>query len=327
MTRRIRYPAGFFMARINMPLEFINFEFKELAEEVKYRKKKKLGSYPYLSVLVSISLALFVIGLFGILIFQANRLISMVRENIEVQVFLNKNISENDIIRVRNVLSNAAYIARTDNKPGIKFISRKQAAEIFVRETGEDFREFLDDNPLRDAYIIHLTTGYQHTDSLAMIKKQLEAVPGISDVQYIESLIDSINENVTKISFILLGISVVLLFIVAVLINNTIKLAMFSQRFLIRSMQLVGANPSFIVWPFLKRSILHGITSGVVASVGLFLLLTYAGNRIQGLSRLNDVNELLYIFSGITILGIVIAFFSTLRAINKYLKMSLDELY
>ena len=160
-----------------------------------------------------------------------------------------------------------------------------------------------------------------------MIKKQLEAVSGISEVQYIESLVDSINDNITKISAILLGITVVLLLIVGILINNTIKLAMFSQRFLIRSMQLVGANPSFIIWPFLKRSILHGIISGLVASAALLVLLRYAGNRIQGLSQLNDVNELLYIFSGITILGIIIAFFSTLRAINKYLKMSLDELY
>ena len=310
-----------------MPGEMIIFGIKNLAEEIKYRKKKKLGSYPYLSVLLSISLALFVIGLFGILIFQAHRLINIVRENIEVQVFLDKNISENDIIRVRNVLSNATYVAKKDNKPAIKFISKKEAAQIFIRETGEDFKEFLDDNPLRDAYVIHLDPGYQQSDSLLMIKKQLESVAGISDVQYIESLIDSINENITKISAILLGITVVLLFIVAVLINNTIKLAMFSQRFLIRSMQLVGANPSFIIWPFLKRSILHGMISGLIASAALMILLRYAGSRIQGLSQLNDVNELLYIFCGITILGIIIAFFSTLRAINKYLKMSLDELY
>ena len=310
-----------------MPDELIIFEIKNLAEEVKYRKKKKLGSYPYLSVLLSISLALFVIGLFGILIFQAHRLISLVRENIEVQVFLDKNISENDIIRVRNVLSNATYIAKKDNKPGINFISRKEAAEIFIKETGEDFKEFLDDNPLRDAYVIHLIPGYQQADSLTMIKKQLEAVPGISEVQYIESLIDSINDNITKISAFLLGITIVLLFIVAILINNTIKLAMFSQRFLIRSMQLVGAKPSFIIWPFLKRSILHGVISGLVASASLMILLHYAASRIQGISRLNDVNELIFIFSAITILGIVIAFFSTLRAINKYLKMSLDELY
>ncbi len=298
-----------------------------MAEEIKYRKKKKLGSYPYLSVVFSISLALFVIGLFGILIFQANKLISLVRENIEVQVFLNKNISENDIIRVRNVLSNANYIAKSGNQPAIKFISRKEAAKMFIKETGEDFSEFLDENPLRDTYVIHLLPGYQQSDSLTMIKKQLEAVPGISDVQYIESLIESINKNITKISLILLGITVILLFIVVILINNTIKLAMFSQRFLIRSMQLVGAKSSFITWPFLKRSIFHGGSGGIISSLVLYSLLVYAGHKIEGLNRLNDVNDLLFVFGGITILGIIIAFFSTLRAIKKYLKMSLDELY
>ncbi len=304
-----------------------NFEIKNLTEEIKYRKKKKLGSYPYLSVLFSISLALFVIGLFGILIFQANKLIALVRENIEVQVFLDKNISENDIIRVRNVLSNETYIARTGNQPAIKFISKKDAAKMFIKETGEDFNEFLDENPLRDTYVIHLVPGYQQVDSLAVIKKQLESVPGISDVQYIESLIESINKNIAKIRFILLGITVFLLFIVVILVNNTIKLAMFSQRFLIRSMQLVGAKSSFIIWPFLKRSILHGGSGGIIASLALYSLLIYAGNKIEGLDKLNDVNDLLFVFGGITILGIIISFFSTLKAIRKYLKMSLDELY
>ncbi len=298
-----------------------------MTEEAKYRKKKKLGSFPYLSVTFSISLALFVIGLFGILIFQAQKLITIVRENLEVQVFLDKNISENDIIRIRNVLSNAPYILKTGNQPSLKFISKDQAAQMFIKETGEDFKEFLDENPLRDTYVIHVNPSYQQADSLQMIKKQLEAVSGISEVQYIKSLVDSINKNITKISAILIGITLVLLFIVVVLINNTIKLAMFSQRFLIRSMQLVGANSSFIVWPFLKRAIMYGALGGLTASLILYGLLQYASNRIEDLSRLNDVNDLLYIFSGITLLGIIIAFFSTLRAIRKYLRMSLDELY
>lgn len=298
-----------------------------VSEEIKYRKKKKLGSFPSLSVLFSISLALFVIGLFSLILFMAGKLVALVRQNIEVQVFLDKNITENDIIRVRNVLSNASYVSKAGNQPEIKFISKEEAADMFAKQTGEDFRQFLDENPLRDTYIIHLVPGYQSVDSLTIIKKQLEAVPGISEVSYSESLIDSINRNIAKISAILLGAAALLLLIVVILINNTIKLAMFSQRFLIRSMQLVGARSAFIQWPFLRRAIGHGMTGGIIASACLFFLLHYVSGKIQGLGELNDVNELLIIFGSLIILGMVIAFFSTLRAIRKYLNMTLDELY
>jgi cell division transport system permease protein len=300
---------------------------KKLAEEIKYRRKKKLGSYPYISVIFSIALALFVIGLFSILILQTNKLITMVRENIEVQVFLDKNISENDIIRVRNVLSNSPFVMRSDERQSIKFISKTEAAKIFIKETGEDFREFLDENPLRDTYVLNLHSSYQQPDSLVKIRKKLLAVPGIYEVEYMESLISSINRNISKLSAILLGVAFVLVLIVIILINNTIKLAMYSQRFLIRSMQLVGARPLFIQWPFLLRSILHGMLGGIIASVSLFLLQNYAGRKIEELGLLMSFNGLLVIFVSISVVGILIAFFSTLRAVRKYLNMSLDELY
>ncbi len=296
-------------------------------EEIKFKKKKKLGSYPSVSVIFSITLALFVIGLFGLLLLQSQKLNALIRENIEVQVYLDKYISENNIIRLRNILSNTDYIAHANGEPHIRFISREEAAQQFTGDTGEEFTEFLGENPLRDAFVIKINQQFQDTAALAEIKNQIERFQGVFEVTYIESLVSSINENTAKISLILLGFAFILLIIVVILINNTIKLALFSQRFLIRSMQLVGARPSFIQWPFLRRSIWHGFLSGILAVIFLYLLLNYANNKVEGLAELQDYFEILVLFATIIVLGVLLGFFSTYRSIKKYLKMSLDELY
>jgi cell division transport system permease protein len=285
-------------------------------EEVKFKKKKKLGSYPYFSVVFSNTIALFVIGLFALLLLQSRRLTQLIRNNIEI------NIS-----RLRNILSNSDYILEDNGNPQIRFISDEEAAQKFMVDTGEDFTEFLGDNPLRNALIIRIKPEFQEIEKLDEIKRNIERLQGVYEVVYMESLISSINKNTAKISIILAGIMVVMVVIVLVLINNTIKLALFSQRFLIRSMQLVGARPSFIQWPFLRRSIIHGLISGIIASVVLYNILIYANEKIDGLAELQNDLELIIVFITISVLGGVIAFFSTYRSVKKYLKMSLDELY
>jgi cell division transport system permease protein len=298
-----------------------------LKEDIKFRKKKKLGSYPYFSVVFSNTIALFVIGLFALLLLQSRKLTEVIRNNIEIQIYLDKQISESNITRLRNILSNSDYILKENETPQIRFISDEEAAQQFIIDTGEDFTEFLGDNPLRDAFVIKIKPEYQDVNSLDDIKKNIERLQGVYEVIYLESLITSINKNTAKISIILIGITVVLLLIVLVLINNTIKLALFSQRFLIRSMQLVGAKSSFIQWPFLKRSLFHGFISGVFASVVLYNILLYANKKIDGLSGLQSNLELILVFISISILGSAIGFLSTFRSVRKYLKMSLDELY
>lgn len=296
-------------------------------EDIKFKKKKKLGSYPYFSVVFSNTIALFVIGLFALLLLQSRKLTEIIRNNIEIQIYLDKQISESNISRLRNILSNSNYILKENETPQIRFISDEEAAQKFIVDTGEDFTEFLGDNPLRDAFVIKIKPEYQDVNSLNDIKKNIERLQGVYEVVYMESLITSINRNTTKISIILIGITVVMLLIVLVLINNTIKLALFSQRFLIRSMQLVGAKSSFIQWPFLKRSIIHGFTSGILASAIIYNILIYANKKIEGLSGLQSDMEIILIFISISVLGSVIAFLSTYRSVRKYLKMSLDELY
>lgn len=296
-------------------------------KEVKFRKKKKLGSYPYVSVVFSISLALFVIGLFGLLILHANRLTQIIKENIEIQVYLNRTISENDKIKIRKTLSNKDYIAVVNGQPQISFVSKEEAASDFIEETGEDFIQFLGENPLRDAYIINVKPENYTTEDLQKIRLDIERMSGVFEVTYVESLINSINKNVAKISIVLVSFAALLVIIVAILINNTIRLALFSQRFLIRSMQLVGATRQFIKKPFLIRSFMHGILGGVFASVLLLLILNYANQQIEDIERLQEPSKILILFVGLLVLGGFMGFLSTYRAVNKYLKMSLDELY
>jgi cell division transport system permease protein len=292
-----------------------------------FRRKKKLGSYPYISVIFSITLALIVIGLFGLLLLHTQRLTLLIRQNIEVQVYLDKSISENNIVRLQNILSNSDFIPKSEEENSVIFISKEDAAKQFMDETEEDFAEFLGENPLRDAFIVKIAEEYQDTESLSEIKSEWERLQGVFEVTYLESLVNSINQNTAKISIVLLAFAILMVIIVVVLINNTIKLALFSQRFLIRSMQLVGAKASFIQWPFLKRSIWHGIFSGALASLILYAVINYANRKIEGLTQLQKDIEIYGLFIMIMIMGALIAFYSTYRSIRKYLKMSLDELY
>lgn len=297
-------------------------------EEVKkYRKKKKLGSYPIASAVFSNTLALLVIGLFGLLVLHANQLRILIQENLELQVYLDKDLTDATRIKINKVLASKTFTAEKEGEPQISFVDKEQAAKEFFSESGEDAVNFLGENPLRDAFILKLKPGYYHADSLPVIQQEIESLNGVFEVTYVRSLIESINENLTKIGLILFGFTAILLITVVILINNTIKLALFSQRFLIRSMQLVGATQGFIRRPFLYRSLLHGAMAGIVASALLYLLLNWAYNRLEDLQLLAETEQMLILFAGLVLIGCFIGYLSTRRAINKYLKMSLDELY
>ena len=290
-------------------------------------KKKKLGSYPFLSVTLSISLALFVIGLFGLLLIHVNSLSILIKESVEIHVFLKKNLSQNEKTRIIRSLETQRYISRKEGRSGVEFVSKQKAAEAFISDTGEDFLEFLGDNPLRDMVVLRVGVQYQEKGSLDQIVQDLERISGVFEVIYPENLVADIDRNQTKIGLVLIGFALVLFFIVVVLINNTIKLALFSQRFLIRSMQLVGATSGFIRRPFIQRAAGYGLLAALLASAQLYGLLRFANSRIDGLEKLQDFEGLLILLGILLILGVLVGMISTRRAIKKYLKMSLDELY
>lgn len=297
-------------------------------EEKKYkRKKKKVGSYQYGSVVFSITLALFVIGLFGLLFLQTTELTNTVRENFEISIFLNKNVTKNQRSRIENELTASPYLLQKEDQPGIRYKPKEDAAAEFIKETGEDFAEFLGENPFRDALIINVNPEYQENTRLDSISHNIQAISGVFEVEYSANILNAIEKNRTKLSLILLGFALILLIVVVLLINSTIKLALFSQRFLIRSMQLVGATSGFIRRPFLSRSFLHGAVAGLVASLLLFALLQFANQNIEQLVELQQDLYIFALFGALVVLGGLIALLSTSRAMNKYLKLSLDELY
>jgi cell division transport system permease protein len=288
-------------------------------------KKKKLGSYPSVSVVLSITLALFVIGVFGALIIYSKELERVVRENVKIQVYLKSQLSDAQRSQIEKSLAGKAYVSA--RKEAIQFISKEEAANQFIKETGEDFKQFLGENPLRDAYLVKITQDYHDAESLKKIKEDVEKISGVFEVYYVENVIDSINKNVSKIGILLMSLAVLLLIIVVLLINNTLRLALFSQRFLIRSMQLVGAKRSFIQRPFLVRAGAHGLLAGLLATGLLMAALVTATRKVEDLALIQNNDRLLGLIALLLLLGILVAVASTFRAVSKYLKLSLDELY
>lgn len=289
-------------------------------------RKKKLGGYPAVGVVVSTTLALFVIGLFGLLLIYSQQMERLVRENVRMQVYLKSNVTETQRLQVENKLLSMDFV-NPDVGRGVTFVSKDEAAEKMIKDTGEDFKEFLGENPLKDAFMVSIDPAYHSKEQMEKIKKEIQGMTGVFEVAYIEGLIESINKNVTNIGLVLIGLVCLLLLTVVLLINNTLRLALFSQRFLIRSMQLVGAKSGFIQRPFLVRSIGYGVLSGVLASAALFTATHYAGRAIADLSELYDQNKMMMLTGTLLLLGAFVALVSTFFSIRRYLRMSLDELY
>ena len=289
-------------------------------------KKKQLGSYPFVSVVLSITLALFVIGMFGLLVIYSQELGRVVRENVRIQVYLKSNLDDKQVTALEKQLVNAEFTLKQSPNP-VTFVSRDEAAKQFIKDTGEDFKKFLGENPLRDAFLVSLDPAYHDKSKLAAIKTQLEKVPGVFQVYYVESLIESINRNVATIGLILLGLAAIFLVVVVLLINNTLRLALFSQRFLIRSMQLVGATRGFIQWPFILRAMLHGALGGLIACGMLWAVVQVGHQKIQELQLIENQTRTLILLGSLLVMGIFVAVVSTWRAVYRYMRLSLDELY
>lgn len=290
-------------------------------------RNRKLGSYPFISVVFSITLALFVFGLFGLLLILTRNLSNSIQENVEIQVYLNKPITEVEINRIQRIIGSKSYVLQGEGIESIRYISKEQAAQEFLQNTGEDFSEFLGDNPLRDVFMVRISPDYQPVDSLIKVVTDIQDIRGVYEVSYVASLVEKINQNLAKVGAILIGFAVLFLFMVVILINNTIKLALYSQRFLIRSMQLVGATAGFIRQPFLARSLLYGLIAGAIASGVLFGISNYLKLLISDISTLMNAKHLMMLYGSLLILGILVAYLSTYRAVRRYLKTSLDELY
>ena len=291
-------------------------------------KIKKLGSTPNAIVIISLTIALFLIGLCGLLTLNARKLAEYLKQNVEVQVYLDNDLSTSKLDSIFKMIATRNFVLKNDNSPQINFISKEVAAKQFIKESGEDYRKLLgNNNPLFNSYSVKIKEEFFTEINLKAIKTDLEKLPGVHEVAYVENVVDEINKNISKIYLILSVFVVLLLIIIVVMVNNTIKLSLYSQRFLIRSMQLVGATNAFIRKPFVVKGGLQGLISGLVACTLLMILQQFAVQQVEGLSVLQEPSKLIILLIALLIIGTLVGILSTFQSVERYLKLSLDELY
>jgi cell division transport system permease protein len=288
-------------------------------ENPKFEKKRLRSSY--FTSIISISLVLFLIGLMGLLVLNAKVLSNYIKESLNLSIILKDNVKEVEVRRLQKNLDAADYVKYTE------FISKDQAAKELQAELGEDFIDFLGYNPLLASIDVYLHAPYANTDSIVMIEGKLMDYSPVKEVYYHESLIYLINKNVRKISFVILVFSGLLFLIALTLVNNTIRLSVYSKRFLIHTMQLVGATRAFIRRPFIKKSILHGILAAFIAIFLILGSLYLLQKDFPELIKIQDIQVLAMLFGGVILLGILFNLISTFFAVNKYLRMEEGDLY
>jgi len=261
------------------------------------------------------------VGLVGILLLNTRKLSDYVKENVGISLYLNEDIREVDIFSLQKMLDSKKYVKET------RYITREKAAEDFKKDMGEDFIDFLGYNPLPSSIDVKLHASYSNPDSFAVLEKEFRTYPEVADVAYQKDLIYAINLNVRKISLAILVFGILLTLIALTLINNTIRLSVYSKRFIIRTMQLVGAHHYLIRRPFLLTGITQGILGACFAIFLLMVTLYLAERQLEGLYSFHDYRILGIIFGTIMITGVLLAWLSTLLSVNKYLKMKTDNLY
>ena len=282
--------------------------------------QKRLRS-SYATSIISISLVLCMLGTIGILLLTAHRISKFVRENVGFSVFLKDNVKEADIYRLQKTLDAERYVRET------RYIDKADAAKEFTEDLGEDFVDFLGYNPLSSSIEVKLVARYANNDSIQHVEKRLQEFEEVKEVSYQKTMIHLLNDNIEKISLFIFAFSSLLIIIAVSLINNTIRLSVYSRRLLIRTMQLVGATNGFIRKPFLLRSALHGIYSAFIAMAILVLSLSWIEKQLEGILTVNDVQILGGLFLIVFFLGVTISWISTFFAVNKYLKIKTDNLY
>ncbi|MCM2302212.1 MAG: permease-like cell division protein FtsX [Flavobacteriaceae bacterium] len=285
----------------------------------KYQKRKLRSSY--FSVVVSIALILFLVGILGLLVLKTKKITDHFKEQIVVTVYFKDIAIDSEVEAFKKEVKKAAYTK------SMTFISRDAAAEEFSKDIGEDFLKFLGKNPLKDAIDIVLNADFVAPEKIDKIEKQLLKNRVVEEVSYDKPLITLLTQNIQKVSFWVLVVSGVLTFMAVVLINNSIRLSIYSKRFIIKTMQLVGATRSFISIPFIIQSIKLGIIGAVISNIAVFIVVIYINKYLPELLLLKDYGILITLFAGTIILGVLIAAISTFFATQRFLNLRTDELY
>ena len=281
----------------------------------------KRSTPSYFMAIVGVSLVLFLLGLLGWIVINANRLGENFRENVEVQVYVRQNLSPKDSAALVQFVAAQPYVK------SYEYITKEMARKQFVGTGNDDFMSVLDQNPLPASVDFRVKSEYANADSLNKIKADFAGNIAVDEVKYNKKLVTNLNDVIRKVSLILLVVTVGISMAVIVLIDNTIRLAMFSNRFLIKTMQMVGATRWFIAKPMDRRAVINGAISGLIAIGGIIGIIFASEQWIPEIRALRDYSLLMAMFVVMILLGIFISFISTHRSVVKYLKMKLDDLY
>jgi len=292
-----------------------------MAGKAQPQKIKKRILRSYLTSTISISMILFLIGVLGIVLLNAERLAKYVRENIGFTLVLKEDVNESDIAKLESTLKATEYVK------SVEYIDKETAAARLKEELGEDFTGFLGYNPLLSSIDVKLLASYANPEQLTILEKEFMQYPQVKEVLFQRDMVNIINENVQKIGFVLIFFSGLLLFIFSALINNTIRIAIYSQRFIINTMLLVGATDSFIRAPFIKRSLRYGVIGALAANALLFIIMFSYSQQLKGVIDTGDLKIFGIVFTGVLLLGILISWASTYLAVNKFLRLKFDELF
>jgi len=290
-------------------------------EEFEGSSSAKKTKTIYISTVISIALVLLMTGLLGLILVHAKNLSNYVKENIVLNIIVNDGAKEVDILALKKQLDVNPYVLKT------QYVSKELAARNLTKEMGEDFVEFLGYNPLLSSIDVYLKADYANNDSITAFSNLLSKNVLIKEVIYQKSLIDMVNQNIRGIGLVILAFAFILLVIAIALINNTIRLAIYSQRFLIKSMQLVGATKNFIRKPFMTYGILHGFLAGLIAIILLLGILYLAQKQVPEILLLRNWVEFGFVFAGVIGIGILISGLSTYFAVSKFLRSKIYDLY
>lgn len=272
--------------------------------------------------IVGVALVLLIMGIMGWFFLNISSVGNAFKEDIRMSAYL-RTLNKDTIGQIQQ------YIAKQPYAKNVTYVDKNTAKQIWNKENNEDWAKILDVNPLPESIDFYAKAQYVNTDSLAKISSNLMAAYGdqITDLQYPKNLVSNLNERASRIGLIFLVVAIVLCLIVTFSIDNTIRLAMFSNRFLIKTMQMVGATRSFIARPLNIRALVNGLISSGIAIIILFTLIGWAESQFPQLKTIRDIKLTLILFGGLIILGVGISVYSTHRSVLKYLKMKLDDLY
>jgi cell division transport system permease protein len=286
-------------------------------------KSTKRTKPNYIYSIISVALVLFLLGFFGLIILHAQRLMIVFKEKVNILAELKESSPQSDIETFQLALNNYEFV-----KDGsVNFISKEEAVELMQEEFGEDFLKLDLPNPFFDVITFNVKAVYLEKDSLQNIREELLSYDAVNDVFYQESLTNNIGKNIRKLGFLALGISLFFILVAVTLIHNTIRLALYSNRFLIKNMELVGASWEFISRPYIMKAILQGVTSSLIALAALGLIMYWVWQDIPEIRELKDIPGYIALGVFLIAIGILINTLSTYLVVNKYLKMQVDDLY